>query len=79
MRRSQAQGFVDAEMRRKLKLLAPHLQRATMIAREFDGLRGQLVTLEAVLERVTAAVFLVDAAGKLDFVNASGLTLLRTV
>lgn len=77
VRRSQAQGFVDAEMRRKLELLAPHLQRATMIAREFDGLRGQSVTLEAVLERVTAAVFLVDAAGKVDFVNNSGLALLR--
>lgn len=77
VRRSQAQGFVDAEMRRKLELLAPHLQRATMIAREFDGLRGQSVTLETVLERVTAAVFLVDAAGKLDFVNNSGLALLR--
>jgi DNA-binding CsgD family transcriptional regulator len=77
VRRSQAQGFVDAEMRRKLELLAPHLQRATMIAREFDGLRAQSVTLEAVLERVTAAVFLVDAAGTLNFVNNSGLALLR--
>lgn len=77
VRRSRAQGFVDDEMRRKLELLAPHLQRAVMIGREFDGLRSKTTSLEAVLDRVTAAVFLVNAVGKLDFANEAGLSLLR--
>ena len=77
VRRSREQGFVDAEMRRKLELLAPHLQRATMISREFEGMRGRALAIETILERVTAAVFLVDASGVLDFVNDAGLALLR--
>ncbi|MCJ2058184.1 LuxR C-terminal-related transcriptional regulator [Methylobacterium sp. J-048] len=77
VRRSRAQGFVDDEMRRKMELLAPHLQRAVMIGREFDGIRSKCVSLEAVLDLVTAAVFLVDAAGKLELANATGLALLK--
>ncbi|MEH3144724.1 MAG: LuxR C-terminal-related transcriptional regulator [Methylobacterium frigidaeris] len=76
VRRSREQGYVDDEMRHRLTLLVPHIRRAAAIGREIDGQRVQAANLEAVLDRVAAGAFLVDASGAIDFANEPGRALL---
>jgi DNA-binding CsgD family transcriptional regulator/PAS domain-containing protein len=76
VRRSRAQGIVDAEMRRRTALLAPHVRRAAMIGREIDRQRSTSSQLADMLDAVTAGAFLVDATGRLDFVNEAGRAML---
>jgi DNA-binding CsgD family transcriptional regulator len=70
-------GAVDARLRQRLQLLAPHLQRAALIGRELDrrGLHAQ--SLEAALNRVEAGVFILDAAGRAVWVNHVGEAMLE--
>ena len=77
VRRSRAQGVVDAEMRRRMELVAPHICRAVMIGREFDRQRSRSSQLGALLDAVTAGAFLVDASGRLDLANDAGNTFLQ--
>ncbi len=77
VRRSRAQGVVDGELRRRMELVAPHVRRAVMIGREIDRQRSRSSQLAAVLDSVTAGAFLVDADGRLDFVNEAGAALLE--
>ena len=62
-------AFADAEARRRLSLLVPHVQRAVAIGRLFDQSRSSEKALATTLDHVEAAVLLVDADGAIAFAN----------
>jgi len=57
------------EMRRRLAVLVPHLQRAVTIGRLFDQSKAAEQALAETLDRVEAAVFFVDAKAGITFAN----------
>jgi DNA-binding CsgD family transcriptional regulator len=57
------------EMRRRLGLLAPHLQRAVAIGKLFDQKSSAEQILTEMLDHVEAAVFLVGAKAQITFAN----------
>ncbi|UWU31049.1 LuxR C-terminal-related transcriptional regulator (plasmid) [Rhizobium sp. WSM1274] len=69
-------GLVDHELRTRLQLLAPHLQRAVLISREMDRQRLRSQSLEAALNQVEAGVFILDATGRPFWTNDVANTLL---
>ena len=64
-------GTIDDHARRRMALLAPHLQRAVAIGRLFCGFKAKEVALTAALDHLEAAVFLVGQNGRVVFANAS--------
>lgn len=69
-------GLVDHELRTRLKLLAPHLQRAALIGRELGRHRLRSGSLEAALNQVEAGVFILDTTGRPVWTNQVANTLL---
>ncbi len=64
------------EMRRRLGLLVPHLQRAVTIGRLFEQSRTTGQALTETLDHVEAAVILVDARAEIVFANDLALKML---
>lgn len=60
------------EMRERLKLLVPHLQRAVAIGRLFAKQSAETASFAAALDRMDSAVFLVSHGGTIVFANVSG-------
>jgi len=69
-------GLVDDAMRRRMRLLVPHVRRAAMIGKLIDTSRTQAAALTDALDGLEAGMFLVDAAGRLVHANASGRAML---
>jgi DNA-binding CsgD family transcriptional regulator len=65
------------EMRRRLGLLVPHLQRAVTIGRLFDRSNATVEALSETLNHVQAGVFLVGAVAKIVFTNDTAEKMLR--
>jgi DNA-binding CsgD family transcriptional regulator len=71
-------GLVDESARRRLRLIVPHMMRASSISQVVaEHLRGN-VALGAALDQIAAGVFLVDGAGRLVFANEPARNLLTT-
>ncbi len=64
------------QMRHRLSLLVPHLQRAVTIGRLFDQSRTAEQALTETLDHVEAAVFLVDEKAGITFANDPAKTML---
>lgn len=77
VRRSEGQGMVDDEARRRLALLVPHIRRAALICSQLAGSVRAARELEGVLDAAAAAVFLVGDEGRLGFVNGAGRAMLE--
>jgi DNA-binding CsgD family transcriptional regulator/PAS domain-containing protein len=77
IRRGERQGIVDAETRRRMELLVPHVRRAVAIGREIDRHKAKSANLEKMLDGVSAGVFLLDADARLSFVNDAGREMLE--
>jgi DNA-binding CsgD family transcriptional regulator/PAS domain-containing protein len=73
---SRDYGPVDHQLRSRLKLLVPHLQRAALISREMDRQRLKSLSLEAALNQVEAGVFILDPTGRPIWTNHVAETLL---
>lgn len=59
--RHRKQGIVDDELRQRLRLLVPHVQRAFMIGKTIDLTRLETAALGETIDGLSAAVFLLDA------------------
>ncbi|THD65934.1 helix-turn-helix transcriptional regulator [Phenylobacterium sp.] len=59
-----------------VRLLTPHFERATALGRVFDVGTAERAGLSALVGRIRAPAFMVDAAGRIAFANASGEQLL---
>ena len=56
-------GMVDEEMRRRMRLLVPHVRRSAMIGKLINLSRVEAAALADTLDGLQAGMFLVDAAG----------------
>jgi DNA-binding CsgD family transcriptional regulator len=65
-------GRVDDGVRRRMRLIAPHVRRAVIIGRVIDWESAQATSLAAVCDGLHAGVFLVDALGRIVHANAAG-------
>jgi DNA-binding CsgD family transcriptional regulator/PAS domain-containing protein len=69
MGRDRMLGFVDDDARRRMALVAPHLRRSVLIGNVIHLGQSDARTLTAMFDGLAAAVFLVDAAGRIMFAN----------
>jgi DNA-binding CsgD family transcriptional regulator/PAS domain-containing protein len=69
-------GVVDETARRRMRLLAPHIQRAVLISKVVDFKRDEAEMLAQTLDGLRAAVILVDAGGRIVHANAAAHALL---
>jgi DNA-binding CsgD family transcriptional regulator len=74
--RHERDGFVDDETRHRMRLIAPHIRRAVMIARMFDLRIAEAATFADTLDGLDAGLCLVDAGGRLIHTNAAGQAIL---
>jgi DNA-binding CsgD family transcriptional regulator/PAS domain-containing protein len=74
--RHERDGLVDDEMRRCMRLIAPHVRRAVLIGRVIDLKTAEAATFADALDGLSAGMFLVDASGRIVHANASGQAML---
>ncbi len=67
---------ITEEMRHRMELVVPHLQRAVAIGRLFDQRKAHEEALTQTLDHVEAAVFLVGSDGVIVFTNDPAKTML---
>ena len=70
IRRLERNGLFDEGARSRFTLLVPHLRRAVAIGGVLDFHKAREAALSATLDRLTTAVLLVTAEGRLVYVNA---------
>jgi DNA-binding CsgD family transcriptional regulator len=70
--RHERDGVADAETRRRMKLIAPHVRRAVLIGRVIELKTAEASTFADTLDGLGAGLFLVDAAGRIVHANAAG-------
>jgi DNA-binding CsgD family transcriptional regulator/PAS domain-containing protein len=70
--RHQRDGRVDDEMRRRMRMIVPHIRRAVLIGRAIDLKTTEAARLADTLDGLSAAMFLVDANGRIVHANAAG-------
>jgi DNA-binding CsgD family transcriptional regulator/PAS domain-containing protein len=70
-------GLVDEEMRRRMRLLVPHVRRAVLVGKLIDLKRVEAAALADTLDGLDAGAFLVDAGGRLVHANASARDMLN--
>ncbi len=72
----QANGMVDDEMRRRLTFIAPHARRALLVGKAMELKQAEAATAADALDNLSAAMFLVDACGRIVHANATGQDML---
>ena len=70
--RHGSDGATDDKARRKMKLIVPHLRRAVLIGEVIDLRKVEAAELADTLDGIAAALFLVDADGRVVHANVSG-------
>jgi DNA-binding CsgD family transcriptional regulator len=65
-------GLVDEELRRKLKLLTPHLRRSVLIGKVVDLHKVEAANLADTLDGLAAGMFLLDATARMIHANKRG-------
>lgn len=76
--RSEEHGVGTETSRQRVTLLAPHVRRAFNIGDMIGRARRETTSFRQTIDGLAAAVFLVDADGRLVHANASGQALLGT-
>jgi DNA-binding CsgD family transcriptional regulator len=74
--RHRTRGFVDDEMSERMLLIAPHIRRAVAISNVIDRAQAKTATFADILDGLSAAVFLMDADGRIVHANVAGRTTL---
>ena len=74
--RHERDGLVDDEMRRRLRLIVPHLRRAVLVGRVIDLKTAAASRFADTLDGISAGMFLVAASGSIVHANTSGHALL---
>jgi DNA-binding CsgD family transcriptional regulator len=74
--RSEASGMVDAEMRRRMGLIVPHVGRAVRTGKVIDLSHSEAATFADILDGLSPAIFLVDADGHIVHGNAASRSML---
>jgi DNA-binding CsgD family transcriptional regulator/PAS domain-containing protein len=74
--RSERDGIVDDEARRRMRLIVPHIRRAVLIGRMFDLKAAAAATFADTLDGLTVGMCLVDAGGRIVHANAAGYAII---
>ena len=74
--RHERDGRVDDEMRRRMRLIVPHMHRSVLIGRVIDLKTIEAATFADALDGIGDGMLLVDALGRIVHANASGHALL---
>lgn len=74
--RSEKNGVVDDETRRRMALIAPHVRRAVLIGKVIDLRKIEAAALADTLDGLAAALFLVDSDNRIVHANAAGHAML---
>jgi DNA-binding CsgD family transcriptional regulator len=69
--RYESEGVVDDEMRRRMRLIVPHIRRAVLIGRLIDLKSAEAATLADTLDGLSAGMCLVDAVGRIVHANVA--------
>src|SRR5262245_28670580 len=74
--RHERDDWVDNEMRRRMRLIVPHLRRAVLIGRVIDLKAAEAATFADTADSLGAGMFFVDASARVVNANASGHAML---
>jgi len=74
--RHERDGRVDDEMRRRMRLIAPHVRRSLLIGRVIDRKTAEAETFADTFDGLSTGMFLVDASGRIVHANSSGQAML---
>jgi DNA-binding CsgD family transcriptional regulator len=74
--RFEQDNRVDEAMRRRMRLIVPHMRRAVLIGRVIDLKTTEAATFADTLDVISAGMFLVDADGRIVHANTSGHAML---
>jgi DNA-binding CsgD family transcriptional regulator/PAS domain-containing protein len=75
--RHERHGRFDDEARRRMRLVAPHFRRASLIGNVIDLKKAEAASLADTLDGISAGMFLVDATGRIVHANAAGHLMLK--
>jgi DNA-binding CsgD family transcriptional regulator len=75
--RHESEGVTDDKARRKMKLIVPHVRRAVNIGEVIDLCKVEAAGLADTLDGIAAALFLVDADGRIVHANVRGHRMLQ--
>lgn len=70
--RKSQQGLVDDETRQRVKQIAPHLRRSALIGRVIEQKTAEAANFATTFDGLSAAMYLVDASGRIVYANPSG-------
>jgi DNA-binding CsgD family transcriptional regulator len=74
--RHEDDGPADAQARQRMEMLLPHFRRAVLIGKVIELHKVEAGALADTLDGLAAAMFLVDAGGRVMHANAAGQTML---
>jgi hypothetical protein len=74
--RHERDGPADGEARARVRMLAPHVRRAVLIAQAIDRKTAEASTFADTLDGMSAGMFLIDQRGSIVHANASGRAML---
>ena len=74
--RSEDQGLVDEEMRRRMRLIVPHLRRTVLIENVVDLNTTEKTAFADALSGFAAGIFFVDENARITFANTAGQIML---
>jgi len=74
--RHHCDGLVDSEVRRRLKLIVPHVRRALLIGKSIELKRAEAATFTDALDAISAGMFLVEKSGRIVHANLAGHAML---
>jgi DNA-binding CsgD family transcriptional regulator len=75
--RSEREGFADDACRQRMRVIVPHVRRAALIGGLLDCAKVRAAELQALLDGLSAGIFLLDANATVLHANAAGQLLLK--
>jgi DNA-binding CsgD family transcriptional regulator/PAS domain-containing protein len=74
--RHERDGLADDKMRRRMRLIVPHIRRSVLIGRLIDLKTAEAAMFAETLDGLSAGMFLIDAGGNIVHANLAGHAIL---
>ncbi|HEY7458834.1 MAG TPA: helix-turn-helix transcriptional regulator [Xanthobacteraceae bacterium] len=74
--RNEQEGPVDENMRRRMRLVVPHIRRAVLVGNVVDLHKGEASSLTSLFDSLADGVLLVDADARIVFTNTAARAML---
>ncbi|HET7716679.1 MAG TPA: helix-turn-helix transcriptional regulator [Bauldia sp.] len=74
--RKTPDGVADEDSKRRMRLIAPHIRRAVLIGKAIDLKAAQTASFADTLDALSAAMFMVQANGRIVHANAAAHAML---